>query len=157
LQQELCGSGLALQVQRRAKQEVSMSLDVYFSFNGNCRKAMEFYAKVFGAGKPEQIMTYGQNPGGSSEQDKDRILYACMPMLGMRAMFCDCPSGAEYAIGNNIMLTIGLADAGEIKRIFHDLSEGGEVYMPLEKTFFSELFGMVCDQFGVIWQLSKAE
>ncbi|GHU17752.1 VOC family protein [Spirochaetia bacterium] len=132
-----------------------MSLDVYFSFNGKCRKAMEFYANVFGVKMPEQIMTYGQNPEGSSEQDKDRILYACMPMFGMNVMFCDCPTGSGYTIGNNIMLTIGISNAEEIKRIFKDLSEGGEVYMPLDKTFFSELFGMVCDQFGVIWQLSK--
>ncbi|GHV91960.1 VOC family protein [Spirochaetia bacterium] len=134
-----------------------MSLDVYFSFNGNCRKAMEFYAAVFGVKRPEQIMTYGQNPGGSSEQDKDRILYACMPMFGMNVMFCDCATGAEYTVGNNIMLTLGIADSEEIQRIFRDLSEGGEVYMPLEKTFFSKLFGMVCDRFGVIWQLSKTE
>jgi PhnB protein len=133
-----------------------MSLDVYFSFNGNCRKAMEFYANVFGVKMPEQIMTYGQNPGGAAEQDKDRVLYACMPMFGMNVMFCDCPGGAEYTIGNNIMLTIGISNAEEIKRIFRDLSEGGEVYMPLEKTFFSELFGMARDRFGVIWQLSKA-
>ncbi|GHV70906.1 VOC family protein [Spirochaetia bacterium] len=134
-----------------------MSLDVYFSFNGNCRKAMEFYAAVFGVKMPEQIMTYGQNPEGSSEQDKDRILYACMPMFGMNVMFCDCAAGEKYTVGNNIMLTIGISNAEEIKRIFRDLSEGGEVYMPLEKTFFSELFGMVCDRFGVIWQLSKTE
>ena len=134
-----------------------MSLDVYFSFNGNCRKAMEFYAAVFGVKMPAQIMTYGQNPGGYSEQDKDRILYACMPMFGMNVMFCDCATGAEYTVGNNIMLTVGIADSEKIQQIFQNLSEGGEVYMPLEKTFFSTLFGMVCDRFGVIWQLSKTE
>jgi PhnB protein len=78
-----------------------------------------------------------------------------MPIFGMNVMFCDCPSGTEHTIGNNIMLTIGLSDTGEITRIFHELSEGGNVYMPLGKTFFSNLFGMVCDQFGTIWQLSK--
>ena len=135
-----------------------MTLDVYFSFNGNCREAMELYAHIFGVKMPEKIMTYGQNPGGSSEQDKDRILYACMPMFGMNVMFCDCSAAmTDYTVGNNIMLTLGIADNEEIKRIFRDLSEGGEVYMPLEKTFFSELFGMVCDQFGVIWQLSKTK
>ncbi|MDR0507587.1 MAG: VOC family protein [Dysgonamonadaceae bacterium] len=133
-----------------------MSLDVFFSFNGNCRKAMEFYANVFGVKMPEQIMTYGENPEGAAEQDKDRVLYACMPMFGMNVMFCDVPSDEEYIVGNNITLTIGISNAEEIKRIFRDLSEDGEVYMPLDKTFFSELFGMVRDRFGVIWQLSKA-
>jgi PhnB protein len=54
------------------------------------------------------------------------------------------------------MLTIGLADAAEITRIFNALGEGGKIYMPLGKTFFSDFFGMVCDKFGIIWQLSKA-
>jgi PhnB protein len=101
-------------------------------------------------------MSYGENPGGASEQDADRILYACMPMFGQNVMFSDCPSDSKYVRGNNIMLTIGLSDVEEIKRIFQELGTGGEVYMPLGKTFFSELFGMVCDKFGIIWQLSKA-
>jgi PhnB protein len=132
-----------------------MSLDVFIAFDGDSRKALEFYAKVFKLEMPKQIMTYAQNPEGASAEDKDRILYACMPMFGQNVMFSDCPSGREFVKGNNIMLTIGLSDAEEIRRIFRELSESGEVYMPLEKTFFSELFGMVCDQFGIIWQLSK--
>ena len=107
-----------------------MTLDVYFSYNGNCREAMEFYAAVFGAKMPDQIMTYGQSHAGASEQDKNRILYACMPMFGMNVMFCDCAAGAEYTVGNNIMLTLGIADTEEIKRVFKDLSEGGKIYMP---------------------------
>jgi PhnB protein len=38
-----------------------MSVDVYINFNGNCREAVEFYAKVFGTEKP-QIMTFGEAP-----------------------------------------------------------------------------------------------
>jgi PhnB protein len=133
----------------------TMALDVFITFDGDCRKALECYAKIFKLEMPKQIMTYGQNPEGSSARDKDRILYACMPMFGRNVMFSDCPSGGEFIKGNNIMLTIGLSSPEEIRRIFRELSEGGEVYMPLEKTFFSELFGMVCDKFGIIWQLSK--
>jgi PhnB protein len=132
-----------------------MSLDVYLSFDGDCRKALEFYAAVFKQ-EPKDIMTYSQNPEGASDEDKDRIIYASMPMFGQNMMFCDCPTNRdEYVKGNNIMLTIGLGDEAEIKRIFGALAEGGEIYMPLGKTFFSELFGMACDKFGIIWQLSK--
>ena len=132
-----------------------MSFDVFISFDGDCRKALEFYTKVFGQKMPTQIMTYGQNPDGASEADKDRVLYASMPLFGMNMMFCDCPAGDTHIKGNNIMLTIGLNDEVEIRRIFETLSEGGEVYMPLGKTFFSELFGMVRDSFGIIWQFSR--
>jgi PhnB protein len=132
-----------------------MSFDVFLSFNGDCRQALEFYSGIFKQGSPKEIMTYGQNPQGAPEQDKDRIIYASMSAFGQNMMFCDCPSGSEYIVGNNVMLTIGLSDDEEIKRIFKGLSEGGEVYMPLGKTFFSDLFGMVADKFGFIWQLSK--
>jgi PhnB protein len=132
-----------------------MSFDVFLTFDGDCRKALEFYAEVFKQEMPQQIMTYGQNPEGASEADKDRILYASMPIMGMNMMFSDCPAENEYIKGNNIMLTLGLSDEAEIKRIFQALGEGGEVFMPLGKTFFSEMFAMVCDPFGIIWQLSK--
>ena len=132
-----------------------MSFDVFLTFDGDCRKALEFYAVVFRQELPQQIMTYGQNPDGASEADKDRILYASMPLFGINMMFCDCPTGDRHVKGNNIALTVGLSDETEIRRIFQALGEGGEVYMPLEKTFFNELFGMVCDSFGIIWQFSK--
>jgi PhnB protein len=54
------------------------------------------------------------------------------------------------------MLTVGSEDKAELKRIFAALADGGEIEMPLVKTFFSELFGMVTDRFGILWQISKA-
>ena len=133
-----------------------MSFDVYLTFDGDCRLAMEFYSQVFNQKMPEQIMTYGQNEG-SAEEDKDRILYACVPIHGCNVMFCDCPSGSEHIKGNNIMLVIGLKDENEIRQTFNKLAEEGEIGMKLEKTFFSELFGMVTDKFGIIWQISKVK
>jgi PhnB protein len=70
-------------------------------------------------------------------------------------MFSDCPSGAKSIKGNNIMLTIGLQDDNEIRETFNKLAEGGVIEMELDKTFFSELFGMITDKFGIIWQISK--
>jgi PhnB protein len=136
-----------------------MAFDVFLTFDGDCRAALAFYAGVFKQKMPEQIMTYGQNPGGSSDAaanaDRERVLYACMPIHGCRMMFSDCPSGFKSVKGNNIMLTVGLEDDGEIKETFDKLAEGGVIEMKLGKTFFSELFGMVTDKFGIIWQISK--
>lgn len=98
-------------------------------------------------------MTYGQNPAGAT--DTDRILHACMPIGNRKVMFSDCPSGFQSLKGNNIMLTIGFDDAEALKSIYHELAEKGTVSMKPEKTFLNELFGMVTDQFGMIWQLSK--
>jgi len=100
-------------------------------------------------------MTYGQAPGGRySVADKDRVLYASLPIFGCNVMLSDCPSNSGFIKGTNIALTLGTDDAGEIKRIFAALSDGGEVRMPLGKTFFSEFYGMIRDKFGITWQLS---
>jgi PhnB protein len=131
-----------------------MSFDVFLTFNGECREALDFYAQVFNH-KPEQVMTFGQNPDGSSDADKDKILYASIPIEGCNVMFSDCSSGSAFVKGNNISLTIGLKDDEEIKKTFDKLAAGGKIGMNLGKTFFSELFGMVTDKFGINWQISK--
>ena len=133
-----------------------MSFDVFLNFDGDCAEALDFYAEVFNVKKPDQIMTYGQNPGGSDEADRDRILYAVMPIHGCNVMFSDCPSDSEYVKGNNFALTLGFADEGEIARIYHALAHNGTVRMELGKTFFSDCYAMVVDKFGITWQLSKA-
>ena len=69
-------------------------------------------------------------------------------------MFSDCIPGSGYIKGTNIALTLGTGDADEIKRIYAALSEGGSIKMELGKTFFSELYGMITDKFGITWQLS---
>ena len=131
-----------------------MSFDVFLSFNGDCRAALDFYAGVFQTGESAGVMTYGQNPGGCAPGDEERILYASLPIFGHNVMMSDCPSGSPYTKGGNIALTLGCDNVDEIRRIFEALSAGGEVYMPLDKTFFSELYGMVRDKFEITWQLS---
>lgn len=131
-----------------------MSLDIFLNFDGDCRAALVFYAEVFKTGEPAELMTYGQNPGGCDDEDRDRILYASLPIFGHNFMFSDCPSGNDYTKGSNIALTLGCEDSDELCRIFAALSEDGQVYMPLDKTFFSELYGMVQDKFGITWQIS---
>jgi PhnB protein len=56
-------------------------------------------------------------------------------------------------VGNNINPTISIESKEEVERIFNELKEGGEALMELQKTFFSELYGMIKDRFGIIWQI----
>lgn len=130
-----------------------MSFDVFLNFDGNCREAVAFYSEVFQVRVTGEIMTFGQNPEASAV-DKDRVLYASLPVFGSNLMFSDCPTGATFVQGNNVSLTLGSANPAEITRIFQALAAGGTAVMPLQKTFFSELFGMVCDKFGIHWQLA---
>jgi len=133
-----------------------MAFDLFINFDGECREAAEFYARVFKS-EIQGLMTYADAPPcpgyETSEADKSRVMYCCVPIAGCNVMLSDCPSGSDYVKGNNICPTIGLKDAVEIRRLFGELKEGGEEDMPLNKTFWSELFGMVTDKYGITWQL----
>lgn len=134
-----------------------MSFDVFFNFDGNCREAAEFYAKVFKS-EVKQLMTYGQMPPDPDyavpEADREKVMYCCVPIYGCNAMLCDFPLGTPLIVGNNINPTLGTNDMAEIRRVFAELGEGGEVGMELQKTFWSDLYGIVTDKFGITWQLS---
>jgi len=133
-----------------------MQLELFINFDGNCREAVAFYAKVFKA-QVGNVMTYGQAPQDPDhplpEADRERICYAGIPMGGMTVMFMDMPSGFPLAVGNNINPTVSMDDKDEITRIFNELKEGGQVHMEPQTTFYSEWYGMVQDKFGVIWHL----
>lgn len=133
-----------------------MQFEVFINFDGNCREAVEFYAKVFKS-EVKNLMTYAQTPPDPNyalqECDKDKVMYADVQIGNITAMFMDMPSGAPLIKGNNITPTLSMADKAEVERLFNELKVGGTVEMELQKTFFSELYGMVTDQFGVIWQL----
>lgn len=134
-----------------------MALQPFVSFNGNCREAVEFYAKAFGTDAPK-FMTYGDGPQdedmGLSDADKGLIMYTDLTISGAQVMFCDTPPGMPFVAGTNISLTIVTKDEDEIRRLFRDLGDGGEVGMELQETFWSNLYGMVTDKFGINWQFS---
>jgi PhnB protein len=131
-----------------------MSFDVFLNFDGDCRDALEFYGAVFRVEPDDRLMTYGGLPE-ANPADAERILYASLPIFGVNVMFSDCPSGSDYVKGNNVALTLGSADEAELTRLYEALRDGGAVHMALAPTFFSELYAMLEDRFGIIWQLSK--
>jgi PhnB protein len=131
-----------------------MDFSVFLHFDGDCRAAIEYYDKVFKFEMPKDLMTFSQSPiNPVAEADKDRIIFASFPIFGCNVMFSDGPSGLQYTKGTNVALTLRFK-CKEEQRIFTELSEGGKVNMPLQKTFWSELYGMVTDKFSVIWHLS---
>jgi len=130
------------------------ALNVYLTFDGDCRAALDFYAKAFGVEFPD-VMTMDQYPdGGIAREDEGRIMHAELPVFGGRLMASDCASGSDFVKGTNVAITLGTSDRDEIERVFAALADGGRITMPLGKTFFSELYGMVTDRFGITWQLS---
>lgn len=133
-----------------------MKFELFINFNGNCREAVEFYAKVFKS-EVKNLMTFAQAPSDPNypvkDSEKDLIMYAEVRIGDKNIMFMDMSSDYPIAIGNNISPTINTNDKAEINRLFEALKEGGKVHMEPQKTFFSEWYAMVEDKFGTIWQL----
>lgn len=134
-----------------------MPINPYINFPGNCREAVNYYARVFNT-QPAQIMTFGEMPGDPSrplpEEAKNLIMHAELHVAGSSLMFSDTFPGMPLNVGNNISLTVVTKNADEIRNAFNALKEGGQVSMDLQETFWSKLYGMVTDKFGVPWQFS---
>jgi len=135
------------------QKEREMKTDIYLVFSGKCREAFAFYEKTFGS-KVQFSMTFGEAPEGTPvpPDAKDLIMHISMPLGGVTLMGCDAPKGMEQAMGG-FQISVSESDADEVKRIFDALKEGGSVQMALGKTFWSPLFGMCRDKFGVAWMV----
>jgi PhnB protein len=85
-------------------------------------------------------------------RQKPLIMHTAMPLGSLILMVCDSPPGGEQPLGG-FQIALNLTDESEVKRIFAELNEGGSVQMPLAPTFWSPLFGMLTDKFGVGWMV----
>ncbi|GAE33100.1 VOC family protein [Halalkalibacter akibai] len=134
-----------------------MAVDVYLTFNGNCREAVEYYAEVFRTEAP-QIMTYGETPSDPSfkmpEEAKNLVLHTRLSIEGSNVMFSDTFPGTPYVAGNNISLAVISQNQDNITHYFNQLKNGGKVGLELQETFWSKCYGKVTDKFGIEWQLS---
>ena len=136
-------------------------INPYFSFNGNCEAAFRFYQSVFGG--ELELYRYKDTPppeqGGYpiAESEKDRVMHVSLP-VGSHCVLMGCDtsdvSGPTATFGDNIGISIGADSEAEAKRIFNALAEGGKITMPIEKTFWADLFGMCIDQFGIPWMVN---
>jgi len=131
-----------------------MQTDLHLVFSGSCREAFAFYEKTFNS-KIQMSMTFGDAPAGSPvpPDSKDLVMHTSMPLGSMLLMGCDAPPGRAQALGG-FQISVSMPDEAEVKRIYAALSEGGSVQMPLAPTFWSPLFGMCTDKFGVGWMVS---
>ncbi|MEK9197507.1 VOC family protein [Ureibacillus sp. FSL E2-3493] len=134
-----------------------MAIQLYFVFNGNCREAVEFYAKVFKT-EEQNIMSFGDAPPDPNhtipEEAKHLVMHANLEIAGSKVMFSDTWPGSPFTVGNNITIAVVSEDEELIRSAFDGLKEGGKVNMELQETFWSKCYGQVVDKFGIEWQLS---
>lgn len=129
-----------------------MQLYTYLNYAGNCRQAFEFYAEHLG-GRIVMLQTHGDNPApmGTIPPDwKNAVLHARLELGGTFVLGADIP-GAEPM--RSAYLTLMLDSVEEAERIYALLSEGGQIFMKMEETFFARRFAMLRDRFGTSWML----
>jgi PhnB protein len=134
-----------------------MPVQPYLFFDGRCEEAIEFYKRALGA-EVEMLMRVKENPepppsGLHPPGSEDKIMHASLHIGGTLVMASDgrCLGNPSF---RGFALALTVASEAEADRVFAALSEGGEVKMPLGKTFFSPRFGMVADRFGVDWMVN---
>ena len=130
-----------------------MHLEPYLHFTGQCAQALEFYEAALQA-KTLFKMQYKDSPETlewAPEGSDNWVLHATLQIGEQTIMASDGPRDDPSFRGVSLSITPDTED--EAKAIFNGLAEGGEVQMPLGKTFFSPCFGTLVDQFGVNWMV----
>lgn len=136
-----------------------MKINPYLFFNGNCREAFEFYANSLGV-DIQAMMSSSDMPadagqsGCVGEAPADKIMHACIDLGGSCLMASDWMSPEPFAPVKGSSVALAVDSVAEAERVFAALSDGGQVTMALEKTFFAAAFGMLTDKFGVPWMVN---
>ncbi|GAB3888372.1 VOC family protein [Spirosoma agri] len=129
----------------------------YLNFNGNCEEAFDFYKSVFG-GEFSGIMRFKDGPSDQpvSASEADKLINISLPVgKGGSLMGSEVPSAfGKTILGTNVYVPINAESEEEATKLVNDLSAGGQVMMPLDKTFWGAYFGMFTDKFGVQWMVS---
>jgi PhnB protein len=129
----------------------TMKMNTYVNFAGKCAEAFRFYEKHLG-GKIGMMMTHGQAPDQSNVNPgwKDAVLHARLFIGGTELMGADIPNAQPM---RSAYLSLSVESDAEAERIFSALSDGSEVFMTMQETFFATRFGQLRDRFGLNWMI----
>lgn len=128
----------------------------YLFFGGRCEEALAFYRTALGA-QVDRLMYHkdspdAQPPGMLAPGFENKVMHATFRIGGTTLMASDgCGEDSHFA---GFSLSLALPTEAEAGRAFAALAEGGQVRMPLTKTFWSPCFGMLVDRFGLAWMVT---
>ena len=134
-----------------------MQVQPYLFFDGRCEEAVEFYRRTLGA-EVEMMMRFKDSPEpppNATPDNADKVMHTSFQIGETTVLASDgrCLGQPSF---QGFALSLTVRDEAEAERLFGALAEGGQVQMPLAKTFFSPRFGMVADRFGVSWMVYVA-
>ena len=130
-----------------------MKLLTYLNYGGNCQQAFRFYEQHLG-GKITMMMTHGEAPNAKDVASdwKNAILHARMSIGETELLGADIPPD-RFQPMRSAYLSLIVRSTEEAERIYALLTDGGQIFMPMEETFFAFRFAMLRDKFGTSWML----
>ena len=131
-----------------------MQIQPYLFFDGRCDEAIEFYRTTVGA-TVTMLMRFKESPDPCAPGTGDKVMHANLRIGDSTVLVSDgrCTNHPNF---QGFALSLTVATVADAQRLFAALGAGGQVQMPLTKTFFSPQFGMVADRFGVSWMVYVA-
>jgi PhnB protein len=128
-----------------------MQIQSYLFFEGRCEEAIEFYRAALGA-EVTMLMRYKEGPQPCSSGSEEKVMHASLRIGDATVLASDGRCGGKPNF-QGFALSLTVPNDAEAQRLFAALGNGGQVQMPLTKTFFSSSFGMLADRFGVLWMV----
>lgn len=139
------------------------TVNPYLIFNGQCEAAFLFYQAAFGTEIPYmgkfKDMPQDESTPPLSDEDANRVMHVSLPISSETVLMgsdSNTQSG-PVSFGDNVSISINTESKGEAEKLYHHLSEGGIIKMPLQDTFWGAYFGMFVDKFGVHWMINYDE
>ena len=130
----------------------------YIFFGGRCEEALEFYRTALGA-QVDFLMRFKDSPEPPPPDRlpagwENKVMHTTFHIGGATLMASDgFEAGPRFG---GFSLSLAVPTEAEASRAFAALAAGGEVGMPLGKTFWSPCFGTLTDRFGLAWMISVA-
>lgn len=133
-----------------------MKVQPYLFFEGRTEEALEFYRRALGA-EVLMLMRFSESPdpvppGMIPAGAENKVMHASFAIGGAEIMASDGRCAGTTNFGG-ISVSLSVPDEETADRFFAALSEGGQVQMPIGRTFWSPRFGVVADRFGVSWMI----
>ena len=130
-----------------------MQLHTYLNYGGNCEQAFQFYEQHLG-GKITMLMRHGEQPNSANvaPEWKNAVLHARMTIGGTELLGADIPPD-RFQPMRSAYLTLTVNSTEEAERLYALLTDGGQIFMPIQQTFFASRFAMLRDRFGTSWMI----
>jgi PhnB protein len=129
-----------------------MKLLTQLNFPGNCAQAFQYYEQHLG-GKMIMLMRQSQAPGAPQNPGgPDPVIHARLDLGGTVLIGNDVPADRHQPM-RSTYLYLAADSAEQAERIYDSLKEGGQVFMPLQETFYASRISQLRDQFGTLWSL----